>query len=213
MISKAHLGTILGLCIGTIMSGLIISFVIYSITKKLDVLSDYATFNGYFLSLVNLILVTVISYLVYDTTHRYNQFQMMPILDLMVKGDNWHLMNISNVAARNISVRMHSRKSGIYSKWVACYSLNGQSKIPLPFIKHTIEIQIAYTDTSLTKHKIITYKDLGVNKIDDLSNTEFQVINSSRVNSADVIIWLKETQDYKSMSSNQYWEWYDAHLK
>lgn len=148
---KAEKGVILVilLCVTLIILGYVTYMIIYirSSDIKISELSNFASYNGYFISLCNLLLIGMIAYLTLETTNSYNNLQTTPLLDLTVDQDSWYLINSSNAAARNISVRFgFNRYENKFTQWVACYSLNGNEKISLSWLRFADVIEVIYED-------------------------------------------------------------------
>lgn len=115
--------------------------------------SDWGAFGDYinpFLTLINVILLVWIGFLTLQTTDHYNRLQIRPLLDFMVASpsdfkpyisDSWYLLNCVNAPARNIRLKFHIGER-FESRWIACYSMNGNSQLELPWLRYASRIEI-----------------------------------------------------------------------
>jgi hypothetical protein len=151
----------------------------------LQELADFATFSGYFSGLANLILIGLLSYLVYQTTVKINNFQMATVLDFQVHpDDHWFMVNCGNATVRNISIRFNIGTE--WTKWIACYTLAGGKDRDLKWIRFASEIQVAYCDFQMKDFNLMDYSNLQVQQIRHITKSDFSSILQNRTNAIDL---------------------------
>lgn len=141
-----------------IVSGLILYFNHFnnSYAGSSNEWADFATFNGYFLSIANLIALGYITIIAHKTTMAFNRLQIRPLLFLtldkpeQIKGqfkDSWFVQNGAKNAALNLIVRYQTeRNSDSFTKWVSCTSLGENQKLELFWIHWADKIEICFSD-------------------------------------------------------------------
>ncbi|MPR35949.1 hypothetical protein [Salmonirosea aquatica] len=178
----------------------------------LEQISHFASYHGYFLAFVNVILIGFISYRVYQSTDTFNRFQMSPILDFTVKNrENWFLINCSNAAARNISIRFGGKFSKTeqndefdISGWIACLSLKGGDEMELKWLKYVVWIEIVYANPTNNIFYKIRYEDLRMSNYCRISSEEMEDIISDRYNFFDVDMRFEKHFDQKKITEESY---------
>ncbi|MFN6377718.1 MAG: hypothetical protein ACK4WD_00480 [Flavobacteriales bacterium] len=172
------------LSIVVIIVGLILYFSHFSgkYSDKSDDLSNFATFNGYFLSIINLIILGYISYITFQTTHTYNRLQIRPLLFITLDKpeqiigtfkDSWYVINGAKNAALNLIVRYTTdRNSEAFTKWVSCTSLAESQRLELFWVHWADKIEICFTD--LTNERFYSFEFMDYSgKTKEISKQEF----------------------------------------
>ncbi|QOI97505.1 MAG: hypothetical protein HRU69_08390 [Flammeovirgaceae bacterium] len=148
----------LGISITILLGGLILYFSHFNngYADNSDGWADFATFNGYFLSIVNLIVLGYISLITYEATKAFNRLQIRPLLFItldkpeQIKGifkDSWFAVNGAKNPALNLIVRYTTdRKTNSFTKWVSCTSLNENQRLELFWIHWADKIEICFSD-------------------------------------------------------------------
>lgn len=154
-----------------IVLGLILYFSHFSGTfsDKSNEWSDFATFNGYFISVINLIILGYISYITFQTTNTFNRLQIRPLLFITLDKpeqiigtfkDSWYVTNGAKNAALNLIVRYTTdRNSGEFTKWVSCTSLAENQRLELFWIHWADQIEICFTDLTNERFYSFEFKD------------------------------------------------------
>jgi len=162
---------IISVCILIISAGLIIFFSHFNqgYSNDRSVWGDFATFNGYFLSIVNLIILGYISYVTFQTTHTFNRLQIRPLLFItldkpeQITGafkDSWYVSNGAKNAALNIIVRYTlNRNTEPFTKWVACTSLGENHRLELFWVHWADKIDICFTDINNERYYLFEFMD------------------------------------------------------
>jgi hypothetical protein len=132
--------------------------------------ADFATFNGYFVGIINMLFVGIIGFITYRTTHEFNLTQLRPLIILATEepitrtGQNpisWYVVNGANSPASNVLVRFSFEPDGdTFSKWVSCYPLSANSKQELPWLHWANRIEVCYADITEKKFYRYMFKDL-----------------------------------------------------
>ena len=138
-------------------------------SKETNDWADFATFNGYFLSIINLIVLGYISYLTFQASLTFNRLQIRPLLFLSVdkpeqiKGafkDTWYASNGAKNAAINLVVRYTTnRNSEPYTKWVSCVSLAENHRLELFWIHWADKIEISFSDLTSERFYLFEFMD------------------------------------------------------
>ena len=125
-------------------------------SENSDDWANFATFNGYFLSIINLMILGYISYITFQTTHAFNRLQIRPLLFITLNKpeqitgafkDSWYVNNGAKNVALNLIVRYATdRKTGAYTKWVSCTSLAENQRLELFWVHWSDTIQICFND-------------------------------------------------------------------
>ncbi|MEN6619451.1 MAG: hypothetical protein ABFC28_08155 [Rikenellaceae bacterium] len=143
--------------------------------------ANFAIFNGYFLNIINMIILGYLYFLVYKTTNEYNKLLIKPILyaNNIFKNDKitepelghyiWVLGNASKHPAVNIIIR-HTITKNIGEKtidigttrWISCSSLAGDQSMELFWIYYAYSIEICYTDATEENYYLSTIANLRV---------------------------------------------------
>ena len=157
-----------------------------------DKQADWGAFGDYanaLLNVISIILLTWIGVITYKTTHAFNQLQIVPLLDFLVSKaetecgkapDSWYLTNCSNAAARNIRLKFYVQtdKTKFESRWIACYSLNGNKQLELPWIRATARIVVVYCDTLEESFFRLEYQKLRGKPV-QIKKSEYEKIMAS----------------------------------
>jgi hypothetical protein len=179
---------------------------------KLEHLSHFASYHGYFLALINVFLIGFISYRVYQSTDTFNRFQMNPILDFTVRNiENWFLIHCSNAAARNISIRFGGNFSETeqneelaISGWIACLSLKGGDEMELKWLKYAVWIEIVYADPTNNIFYKIRHEDLRMSNPIIISSEEMEAVTNDRYNFFDIDMRFEDYFDQKKITKGSY---------
>lgn len=134
--------------------------------------ANFATFNGYFVNIVSLLILGYLSYLTFVATEHYNKMQLRPILFLVTDipwqienppfKDTWVVINGAKNPALNILVRYtESRESNVFSRWVSCGSLAENGKLELFWVHWADKIEICFTDLSQEKYYLYEFLDFN----------------------------------------------------
>lgn len=200
--------------IGFVSYFIIALFGVYYGTGKvsLEHISYFASYHGYFLALVNVILIGFISYRVYQSTDTFNKFQMSPILDFTVKNrENWFLINCSNAAARNISIRFGGKFNKIadneesdISGWVACLSLRGGEEMELNWLKYAFWIEVVYANPTNSSFYKSRFEDSRMSNYVRISAEEMEVITNDRYYFFDVDLQFNEHFENTKITKENY---------
>ena len=131
--------------------------------------ANFAIYNGYFLSIVNVLILGYISFITYQTTYRFNKLQNQPLIYLnvdipeMVKNeyikDSWYVSNGAKSSAVNLLVRYWINSTNC-TKWVSCTSLAEKQRLELFWIKFAYRIDICFTDITEDNFYILEFKDM-----------------------------------------------------
>lgn len=131
--------------------------------------ADFATFNGYFLSIINLMILGYISYITFQTTHTFNRLQIRPLLFItldkpeQITGtfkDSWYVNNGAKNAALNLIVRYTTNKNTEpYTKWVSCTSLAENKRLELFWVHWADKIDICFTDLTNERFYLFEFMD------------------------------------------------------
>lgn len=152
-----------------ILAGLILYFTHFRFRFSSDsnAWSNFAIFNGYFLSIVNLVILGYISFITFQTTQAYNNLLIKPLVYINLDGpeeikssvkDCWYVNNGAKYPALNLIVRYTFLDQNIKkcTKWVLCTSLAESQRLELFWIHWADKIEICYTD--LTEAKCYLYE-------------------------------------------------------
>lgn len=137
--------------------------------------ADFATFNSFFLSIVNLIVLGYISHITYELTKAFNRLQIRPLLFItldkpeQIQGkfkDSWFAVNGAKYPALNLIVRYTTdRKSNSFTKWVSCTSLGENQRLELFWIHWADKIEICFGDLTSERFYKFEFMDyLGQTK-------------------------------------------------
>lgn len=179
--------------------------------KELEQLAYFSTYQGYFLALVNVILVGFISFLVYRSTDSFNKYQMSPILDFSVKQVNtWYLMNCSNAAARNISIRFY----GDYgtSSWISCLTLAGGGELELKWLRNIIWIEVVYANPTNTIYKLARFDLLHMKDVREITEIEMNQIINDRFEFFNVNLWYDRYFSENVLTIPSYYTFFEKHI-
>lgn len=151
--------------------GLVLYFTHFSGTYSTDTndWADFATFNGYFLSIINLVVLGYISYLTFQATVTFNRLQIRPLLFLTVDKpeqikepfkDTWYASNGAKNVAINLIVRYTTnRNTEPYTKWVSCVSLAENHRLELFWIHWADKIEISFSDLTGERFYLFEFMD------------------------------------------------------
>lgn len=180
---KGHLATI-GISIVIVTAGLILYFNPFNknYSNNSNEWADFATFNGYFISIVNLIVLGYISIITYEATKAFNRLQIRPLLFItldkpeQIQGafkDSWYAVNGAKHPALNLIVRFSTdRNSNSFTKWASCTSLNENQRLELFWIHWADKIEISYSDLTSEKFYKFEFMDyFGMTK--EIEKTEY----------------------------------------
>jgi len=171
-------------------------------SSKVDDWANFATFNGYFVNVLTLLILGYISFITYKATNNFNKLQIRPLLYLTVDypqqikntfKDSWYVVNGANYPAINLLVRFtQDRQSQTFSKWVSCTSLSGTDKKELFWVHFADVIEICYSDLTEEKFYLLEYKDYN-GKIKPISKTEYAAnLSEAITNRANNITHLRD---------------------
>ena len=173
-----------------------------------DQQSIFGVFGDYlnpFLTLISVILLGYISIRANQITETFQHIQLLPHLYLSMEkssivpnDEDWIIRNGYEAPAINILVRMtFNRNSGIYTKWVNCFSLAKELKKEMPWIRWADEIQVMCSDISSVRHFGIIYRDwtgaINNNVTPQEYNGALQIARSHVLNTNDLI-----SRDFKN---------------
>jgi hypothetical protein len=168
--------------------------------------ANFASFNGYFVNVLSLLIIGYISFITYKATNNFNKLQISPLLYLTIDSpsqvknlkDCWYVINGANYPAINLLVRYtFDRKINEYSKWVSCTSLSGNDKKELFWIHWADKIEICYSDLTQERFYLLEYVDHNA-KNKPISEKEYvSNFNDAIANRENNIIALRDKfEDY-----------------
>lgn len=190
---KGHIFT-LWISIGIVTAGLILYFSHFnnSYTNNSNDWADFATFNGYFLSIVNLIILGYIAIISYEATKAFNKLQIRPLLFItidkpkQIQGvfkNSWFAVNGAKHPALNLIVRYSTdRNSNSFTKWVSCTSLNENQKLELFWVHWADKIEICYSDITSEKFYKFEFIDYFGKTIEINSNEYYENLKKAEEN-------------------------------
>lgn len=156
--------------------------------------ANFATFNGYFLSIVNLIVLGYISFITYQTTQAFNRLQIRPLLFITLNKpeqirevfkDSWFVNNGAKNAALNLIVRYTTNRNGEpFTKWVSCTSLGENQRMELFWIHWADKIEICFTDLSGERFYLFAFVDYNGHTI-EINNKEYSDFLQQAVDNRD----------------------------
>ena len=130
---------------------------------------NFATFNGYFLNIINLIILGYISYVTYQTTYTFNRLQIRPLLFITldkpeqitgVFKDSWYVTNGAKNAALNLIVRFTTKRNlEPFTKWVSCTSIAENQRLELFWVHWADKIEISFTDLTSERFYLFEFMD------------------------------------------------------
>ncbi len=133
-----------------------------------EVWANFATFNGYFLSIINLIILGYISFITFRTTHIFNRLQVRPLLFItldkpeQITGifkDCWFINNGAKNAALNLIVRYTTNRNKPFTKWISCTSLGENQRLELFWVHRADKIEICFSDLNNEKFYSFEFMD------------------------------------------------------
>lgn len=142
----------------------------------------YATYGSFILGVVNIVVVGFLSYMVYNATRLYNEYQMTPMLDFSKKERGaWSIINCSDAPARNIYLRFNfnyealvgKEKMFFQSKWVSCYSLTGRSELQLNWLLFADKIELIFSNSYNREFYKCTYENHQVGETQVITKGDF----------------------------------------
>ena len=119
-----------------------------------DIWGQFGDFLNVFVNIAIGVILGYISFITYDTTFSYNKLHTTPIISFSVEPNNtyqnvfpdtWVLLNLTNAGAQDIHLRFSI--DGVFTKWIKCFSLLGQSKLNLHWLRFAGRIEVLYSDT------------------------------------------------------------------
>jgi hypothetical protein len=167
-----------------------------------DKQGTFGTFGDYlnpFLSLINIVLLSYISFRANQISQAFNQVQLQPQLFLgmessqtIANDEDWVIRNGFEAPAINILVRITlDRNSNNFTRWVNCFSLAKDLKKELVWIRGADEIQVIWSDISGQRFYRITYRDwngiLDTNLTEAVYTEAFQNARSHNLNTNELI--------------------------
>lgn len=176
--------------------GLILYFTHFSggYSDKGNDWSDFATFNGYFLSIINLVILGYISYVTFQTTHAFNRLQIRPLLFITLDKpeqiigtfkDSWYVTNGAKNAALNLIVRYSTnRNTEAFTKWVSCTSLAENQRLELFWIHWADKIEICFTDLANERFYSFEFMDY-IGQTKEITRDQYLAFLQEAVNNRD----------------------------
>jgi len=151
------------------------------LSNKQDWWGQFGDFLNVFVNIAIGVILGYISYVTYNTTFNYNKLHTTPIISFAVEpkktiggGDfpeSWVILNLTSAGAKDIHLRFFIDDK--ITRWIQCFSMLGNSKVPIPWIRYARRIEVFYSDTFGKRYFQLGYEHLTGNP-EEIKREEWQ---------------------------------------
>lgn len=163
--------------------------------------ANFAIFNGYFISVISIIILGYISIITYNTTDNFNRLQIKPLIFLTLDKpdkvqpefliDSWFVENGSKSPAMNLLVR-HWTNATTYTRWISCTSLSEKQRLELFWVRFANKIEICFSDVTEKNYYLLEFQNI-YGKISQINKDEYlKFLEEAKNNSGNNIITLHD---------------------
>jgi hypothetical protein len=178
---------------------------------------DWGNFGDYisvFINVASLFIVAYISFITNEINQRslnvaasaqidnlaFQERQQQPVLDFAVKRpradyqptyrESWHLINCSNAAARNISLRLFTGNE--VSFFISLYAVQQNDIIEFPWLRFASRLELVFTDPFDMRFFRLVVENLRSRMV-EISRDEYELQRGlPHINVANVILQFDE---------------------